>query len=155
MPATYAAAPEVASVADELIHEHHPVLADAPILYIFRYPAAVSKGRTILGRARLHTGLNAFVANLAGGAPHGHAEFGHTFFIMEIAGYNWRNLKPAAQAALVDHELCHMTIVEDEDGIRSLEILGHDVEEFLEVASRHGAWSPQLAALVSICGATP
>ena len=55
--------------------------------------------------------------------------------------------------ALLDHELCHATIkldpethepMEDERGRKVYRIRKHDLEEFAEIAARHGCWKRDL-----------
>jgi len=59
--------------------------------------------------------------------------------IILINKYEWEHLSPIQKEALVFHELCH--IVLSDDGIK---LRKHDVEEFVAVASRYGAWIDNL-----------
>lgn len=62
MPGTeFWRAPEVKAIADELIPKHHIHLNryDVAIKYVFRDPAARSKGRLVYGRAKKVSGLPA------------------------------------------------------------------------------------------------
>lgn len=151
-PAIYLPAPDVAAAAEPIIADHHQHLVDAPIIYCYRSPALRSKGRTVLGRAVRILGLNAFLAALAAGEVADElteaAGRRYGFFVMEIALEEWRHATNAERKALVDHELSHMA-VDEETG--ELKIRAHDVEEFISIADRHGAWSPDLAALVEVC----
>lgn len=149
----YRAAPEVAELADGLIAEHHHGLVEAPILFIFREQAPRSKGRKVLGRARLVNGLYAFLASMAAGdAPeHYDAEVDLAFFVMEISEDWWSEADDAARAAVVDHELCHMA-VDDETG--ELELRGHDLEEFNAVVARHGLWRDEVTRFLGACSAS-
>lgn len=144
-------APSVAVIALDLIGSTHTRLVDVPIVYVFRSSAQISKGRIVLAKARKISGLNAFLAAMASGDLEQHPEFGHSFFCMEVAGDQWLLLDEAQRVALVDHELCHFDVEYNEEGLRELTIRGHDVEEFVEVVRRHGAWDAALEAMVSSC----
>lgn len=147
----YSPAPEVALVAGRLIADHHLHLAGQPIVYVFREPAARSRGKIVLGKARRVTGLNAFLVALAasdGAIEDDGDEADHTFFVMEIARPQWDDAPTEARAALVDHELCHFG-VDDETG--QLSIRSHDLEEFNDVVRRHGVWRDDVAAFLGAC----
>lgn len=148
----FRAAAEVSDLADGLILEHHEHLAEAPIVFIFRATATRSKGRMVLGRARLVKGLYAFLASLAAGeAPAEYdLEDDPSFFVMEIAEDWWAQATAAERAAVVDHELCHMA-VDPESG--DLELRGHDLEEFEAVVARHGLWRDEVVRFFGACGA--
>lgn len=147
--ATYSAAPAVAEVAHPLIAAHHSHLSDVPIVYIFRDPAAVARGRVVLGRARRVAGLNAFLAALAAGEAAEDDAEDHSFFVMEIALEEWEGATRAERAAVVDHELCHFGVTDEGD----LEIRGHDLEEFDAVVRRHGLWREDVARFAGSCSA--
>jgi hypothetical protein len=153
--AAYYPAPHVAELATGLIAEHHSDLISAPIVYVFRSPASRARNRIVAGRALRVTGLRAFLVALAAGElPDDEAELmamDHTFYVMEIALDIWDQMAHAHRLALVDHELCHFRIDPDNG---ELKIQAHDVEEFVAVAARHGAWTPDIAAFVESC-ATP
>ncbi|SDU42295.1 putative metallopeptidase [Jiangella alkaliphila] len=60
----------------------------------------------------------------------------------------WELLNEKQRVALVDHELCHFEVIEDDevDGGRRLATRGHDLEEFTAVVERHGLWRPEVEA---------
>jgi hypothetical protein len=155
--ATYFAAPAVAEIADGLIEAHHTDLDGQPILYVFRDPAARRLGRVVLGSARRITGLNAFLVALAAGEAAGNLveaeERDYTFLLMEVAYDEWVQSTAAQRAALVDHELCHFGVDEDEDGELVLKIRGHDLEEFNAVVERHGLWRDDVQRFAGSCSA--
>lgn len=148
---SYGPAPAVARIAQNLVDTEHRHLADAPLVCVYRSQAAIAGGRITLAKARLITGLNAFLAAMASGDLAQHSDFGYSFFCIEVAADQWAGLADNERIALVDHELCHFDIWENEDGDRGLWVRGHDVEEFIAVAKRHGAWSGGLRTLVSSC----
>ena len=145
---SYRAAPDVAEMAAKLIEAYHSPLAEAPILYIFRDEAGKSKGRLVLGKARLVTGLHAFLVALAAGdADAQYSESDESFFVMEIAEDWWAPVSHGKREALVDHELCHFDATEDK-----LRIRGHDLEEFAAVVERHGLWDESVKLFAAACG---
>lgn len=131
----YWKADEVENIADDILAHHHPDLGDIEIRYVFRDKATQSGGKTVLGKARKVTGLNALLA----GAHD--PELG--FFVIEIAHREWRLLTKSQRIALVDHELCHCTLEEDDDGYK-LALRSHDIEEFAEIIERRGLWHDDL-----------
>jgi predicted metallopeptidase len=143
MPTEWWTAPEVEEIAEKLIAEHHPHLADVKIRYVFRDEAAKSRGRTVLGKARKISGLNAHLVGLVG---RNHVDGEVDFFVIEVASDTWRQLDDKQRVALVDHELCHLNIEEPEDATkdRKLVLRGHDLEEFTEIVQRHGLWKPDV-----------
>jgi hypothetical protein len=131
----YAPAPEVAAIAARLIDLFHPHLKGVRIEYVFVNEAPRDRGRRVNGRVRVVSGLYAFLATPGRvGEP-------EPFFCMEITRPVW-DVKPAEwRVALVDHELKHCDYDDDADTICSF---GHDEEEFIDVAERHGAWNEGL-----------
>jgi hypothetical protein len=155
MATAYAPAVAVSEVAGRLIEQHHPHLAAAPIFFVFVDPAPNVRGGKILGRARVVRGLNAFLVAAAAGeaeAPEsGPVVADHSFFVMEVAFEEWVAASADARAALVDHELCHFDVIEDDDGEPQLRLRGHDVEEFTAVVERHGAWREDVVRFMGAC----
>ena len=69
----------------------------------------------------------------------------------------WSGATPEEREILMFHEMCHMTIALDKDGVERFNnetglpvwaLKGHDVEEFIEVVARYGAWNPELAKMI-------
>lgn len=138
MTVTYRPAPAVARVAGELIPKHHQHLHGVRIDYVFRSETAKSNGKEIWGKARKITGLNAFLATPEDERPV--EDDIDDFFVIEISEPVWAILDPAERAALVDHELCHLTVEEDKDDNLKLKLRPHDLEEFVAIVRRHGLW---------------
>lgn len=139
----YRLAPEVRAIAEDLIAstEDHKLLERCTIIYLFRDKAPISKGRTVLGRARRIGGLNAF---LSGYQPDDQLIAPTPYFVIEISWNTWVDLTPAGQRALVDHELCHLGVDPDTD---ELFMRGHDLEEFTAIVRRHGLWQADVSAV--------
>lgn len=62
-------------------------------------------------------------------------------FWMEISAEAWEQCSPQQEKALIDHDLCHFGIdFSEEANEPMLVIIEHDVEEFTDIARRHGMW---------------
>lgn len=147
----YWRAPEVKKIADELILKHHVHLnrVDISIRYLFREPAAKSRGRVVYGKARKVSGLNAYLVGLEHADRLDDDELVE-FFVVEIARVEWIGLTEAQRRALVDHELCHLDVELTDAGDIKLVTRGHDLEEFNEVVKRHGLWRPTVVKFAEV-----
>ena len=144
MTVNFTPAPEVEALANTIIAAHHPDLVHARIEYVFNEKVPKGGGKDIWGRARKITGLSAFLADDAG---EGVTPVGEEFFVIEISRPVWVVLNTAQRTALVDHELCHCTVIIDDDGeTAKLRTKTHDLEEFRAVVERHGIWRPDIEA---------
>lgn len=173
MSAKYRTAPEVRTIAEDLIGQHHQHLEGRRIEYLFRDKAPSSSGRVVLGRARVKRGLDAFLARTDrlmvvgdGGeivsasieadrpvepVPFGVIEISLDTWGEDVEGVRW-GLSDEQRVALVDHELCHFHINEDGE----LKMRAHTVEEFAEVVKRHGLWKPDVEWFATVAkGARP
>lgn len=56
----------------------------------------------------------------------------------------WHKSEDHLKEALIDHELAHVEIVTKEDGSKQYKMRKHDIEEFLSIIKRRGAWTPKL-----------
>jgi hypothetical protein len=70
-------------------------------------------------------------------------------YVIEVWESFWDTADMFAQEALLYHELLHIMPV-DKDGEIKWKMRKHDVEEFLEVASKYKAWNAGLQRLVEI-----
>lgn len=143
----YTRAPAVEKIAQRLIEAHHSSLTDARIEYVFRDKASKAKGSTVWGKARKVSGLNAYLAlDQELGEP-------EDFFVIEIAHDIWVALDATEREALVDHELSHCKVVTEFDEklartVVTLQLVGHDCEEFEEIIRRHGLWRGAVRGIV-------
>jgi hypothetical protein len=150
-----APAPEVwdwieAKILSEEGHIHNPDhahLIDAPVRVLWASSCFAKAGRTVLGQAES-------VMFRAGGWQKARQEqqmvdwFGEVpSFLITLAGDYCAQCTDAEFCALVEHELYHIAQKTDqygaakftEDGLPSLTLRGHDVEEFVGVVRRYGA----------------
>lgn len=143
MTVTFSLAPEVAKIGRQLLAKNHDsALQDERIEYLFRSEAATSNGRTVWGKARKVTGLNAFLASPdpASGPCTEETPDVEQFFVIEIAYDVWATLTAKQKIALVDHELSHLKVGMNDKGEIVLSLRAHDLEEFEDVVKRHGLW---------------
>lgn len=84
-------------------------------------------------------------------------------FLITVSAPIAADMDDWAFCALIEHELCHAAQDEDEfgsprftrDGDPIFRLIGHDVEEFVEVVARYGADATGMRALVSAANAGP
>lgn len=138
-------AEEVQDIAEELIPKHHKHLVGTRIDYLFSEKVPNKGGKDIWGSMRKVSGLTAYE-----GAKKVDQERGVTdpFFVLTISQPVWARLNDKEKTALVDHELCHATVKETDDGKVKLSTLCHDVEEFKSIVERYGLWRPDIGKFV-------
>lgn len=129
MPKEYSQANEVKEIAEKLIQILKPELEGFEIRYIFCNENPKKDGREVIALASKVIGRNAFLS----GSPDG-------YFLMEVGLPAWESLTVNQKIAVVHHELCHYGINE----LGNLEIIPHEIEEFVEVANVHGAYFDRL-----------
>lgn len=153
----YAPSEELQAIADELVNKHHTHLVGVRIVVVLRDKAANSNGRSVAGKARKVTGLNAYLAwpgEDRDRPPLASESHDYDFFVIEVADDLWRRHIDEDDdggarwiTALIDHELCHLERDFDTD---ALSIAPHDIEEFNVIARRHGDWSGDLGRLTRV-----
>lgn len=130
------------ALMEEIRAAHHPHLADVKVAMAWRLgwrPDA--DGVLCLGRCRKRGDLD--------------RELDSFDFVILLNKDAWQTLNTNERRALIDHELCHATVVIDADDNPKLDdqdrlvcrIRKHDVEEFKAVTERHGLWTSHLAEL--------
>ncbi|WP_416425600.1 putative metallopeptidase [Pseudomonas sp. App30] len=138
---------QVLSEGGELHNPDHAHLVDGPIRFMWASACFEKQGRTVLGQAEQ-------VAFRAGGWQKARQEqqmldwFGEIpDFLITLAADYCSQCTDAEFCALVEHELYHIAQKVDQygqpkftqDGLPSLTLRGHDVEEFVGVVRRYGA----------------
>ncbi len=117
----------VEEFARRLIPKHHPHLGSANIRYICRNVAAKRSGKPVSGNVYKMTGKWAFLTGRD--------------LIVEVALEVWNDLEPNQRLALVDHLLTRIVGEEsEENGMMKYTIVHPEIQEFSEVAERHGQW---------------
>ena len=70
-------------------------------------------------------------------------------YVIEVWNVFWDSADEKAKNALMYHELNHIDCYEKRDGTLVWGMKKHDVEEFIEVAKRFGAWDAALKSLIN------
>ena len=120
-------------MAKELIAQHHPHLVNAEIAYLFKNKEIKSGGKTVIGTAKKYSKEVKAISGF---------DFG-----IVISYPSFQELTDKQKYAVLDHELTHCLISEDEQGETTYSILRHDVEEFLSIIDRHSLYLEDLKAL--------
>ena len=127
-----------ATIADVLIPEYHPHLAERRIAYLYKgeeddkVPAPAKSGKAVTyAKAALVPEKYQLLC-------------GHYDFVIEFSRPIWDRLSLPHQEALVDHELMHCRW-NASDGCY---IADHDVEEFRQILIRHGFWRESLRLFI-------
>lgn len=146
---------EILSDTGSIHNPDHAHLIEAPLRIMWASSCFEKQGRTVLGQAEQ-------VAFRAGGWQKARMEqqmldwFGEVpAFIITLAAEYCSQCSDTEFCALVEHELYHIAQKLDQygapkftrDGLPSLALRGHDVEEFVGVVRRYGA-SPEVQEMV-------
>lgn len=147
-----------------LLNYRHEHLREASIGWLWTNYEAKSKGREVLGECRLVSSLQ---AKWSSGMAHYQLcqWFGQEpDFVITISADAALHMDDWAFCALVEHELCHAGQAVDamgeprfnQDGNPIFSIIGHDVEQFVDVVERYGATATGVADMVRVAnrGAT-
>jgi hypothetical protein len=121
-------------VADQILPQHHSHLVGAGIRYIGRSRAAKRAGIPVPGNVYKMSGKFRHLVGVD--------------FVVEVALDLWNNMTLDQRTALTDHLLSRIVGVEDEvSGAMKWSIRQPSVQEFPEVAERHGEWNDGLVEL--------
>lgn len=132
----YASGSDVRALARRLIELLHPHLHGIRVEYVFVSKPPIVNGQELAGRARIVSGLNAYLAR-EDAEYEGEAE---RFFCIEISIQHWMRFDERQRIALVNHELKHCGW---DDELETLKIVPHDIEAFDDDARLFGEWLPQ------------
>lgn len=137
MPQTYGKAEAVESIANNLIASHHPELATARFIYLFKEKAGKKGGKVVYGGVQKLSPKLSFLLEAD--------------FLMEIPLDVWNEFESPKRMAQVDHFLECCTGEEDEQtGQMTWVVREPDVHEFSSILRRHGAWTEDLTGFVSV-----
>lgn len=118
-------------IVKKLIPKYHPELATAEFRYICRSKASKKAGRPVAGNVYKMAGKSRYLVG--------------SDYVLEVALDCWNNLEPNQRMALIDHLLSRCVGTEDEqNGEMKFSIRPPEVQEFPEVAERHGQWNDGL-----------
>ncbi|OPZ38434.1 MAG: hypothetical protein BWY99_01623 [Synergistetes bacterium ADurb.BinA166] len=130
------------AIAARLIPKHHSEIASANILFLSRNRAAKQGEVRVPGSVKKASPLE---RHLGGHFFDGDKE---PDFIITVALDVWNDLQPPQRTALIDHFLTQCFGKEDEKtGNMKYVKRPPQVQEFPEVAERHGRWNDGLVEL--------
>lgn len=131
-------------VAKQLITDYHPHLATANIIYLCRNKAQKQGGKKLFGTVKKASPIERHIGG--GYFPLGE----EADFIMMISLDIWNPSENNQRTAMIDHLLTRCCGEEDEKtGYMKFSLQPPNVQEFPEIASRHGMWN---ASLVDFAG---
>jgi len=122
----------VETIFEEVIAASHGEVGEYNIVVLFKPKTWSKGGMEVMGKAALCGAQEKLLSDVDG--------------VITI-GWDWwdETATREQKVALLDHELSHFAVeFDDETGEATLTIVGHDVEEFLGVWERHGAWTVDL-----------
>ncbi len=138
VPLMYADHEDSGVLARHLIPNYHSHLASAKIKWLCRNKAAKSGGKLVPGHVKKASPIERHLAD---------DEYD---FIITISLDVWNELSGDKRMALVDHLLSRCTASESPTtGEYKYRVQPPQVQEFPDVARRHGAWNEDLQALGS------
>lgn len=121
----------VQDLAKNLISKYHSHLVNANIAFLWKNKEITQKGKNI--------GATAEKASAKLKALSGHD------FVITISYPTWQKLSDTAHLALLDHELSHCFLDDDDEtGETKYSILSHDTEMFNSEVERWGLWRTEL-----------
>jgi len=118
-------------MAKPLIANYHTHLVNCRIAYLYRNKPMNEGGRTVFAKAKKCSTEVKSLCEASGGEA-------YDFYI--IINYEvWNTLSDTQQRAVLDHELCHCWVEDDEKtGEPKYKILPHGLSEFSEILDRYG-----------------
>lgn len=144
----YRLANDAAKIGQGIIEEHHAHLNGVRVEFVFMDKTPRSGGKEVWGRAKKISGLPAFLSSENGMRSIYDSESPQDYFVIELSEEVWERLTTKGRKALLDHELSHCEIVEDDKGNVNLATVGHDITEFEGVLRRHGLWNESVEEFV-------
>lgn len=132
----------VKEIAAKIIPKHHSHLAAANIIYLCRNKASQPGGKKQAGGVKKASPVDRHISR------HYFQDGQEADFIVTVALDVWNDLQPSQRVALVDHLLTQCHGEEDEkSGEMKFSKRAPQVQEFPEVAERHGRWNADLEEL--------
>lgn len=130
VPLQFDYAETVEELAKPLIAQYHTHLVNASIAFIYRNKPMKSKGRIIFATARACGQFMKDLLKISGGKEYD--------FVITVNYEEWGKLTDEQKRAVIDHELCHCWVDEDDAGNVKYTLLPHSLQEFSEVVDRYG-----------------
>lgn len=120
-------------MAKALLPKYHDSLIQANIAYLFKNKEITRGGKKVLATAEKCSAKVKAISDYD--------------FVIVVAYPTWNDLTDKQKLAVLDHELEHCLITEDDEGNMKCQILSHDVEEFINIINRHQLYREDLVAL--------
>ena len=137
VPTQYDPAEEVEKIASKLIAKHHTHLASCNIAYLFVNREMKKSGRVVVATAEKISKKQKALSKFD--------------FLITVGFPTWQELSEPIRLAVVDHELSHCWVEDDEKtGETKYRTLPHEVEEFTGVLRRHGLYTVDLVKLGNV-----
>lgn len=134
VPLVFGGMEAVEEIANKLIPKHHHHLGSARFKFICRNRAAMRAGKPVPGNVYKMSGKFEYLVEAD--------------FVLEVALEVWNELEPHQRIALVDHLLARCRGEEiEETGDMKWKIVPPEVQEFPEIAERHGQWHEGLVEI--------
>ena len=130
-------AKEAKELSRTLIAKYHSHLVSCEIAYLFSNKTKKKHGREVVASAKKASPELQFLAGCQ--------------FVITISYPVWQELDEKVKLAVMDHELSHCMVEDDEEtGDTKYSLLPHDVEEFSGVILRHGLYTTDLYKLGNV-----
>lgn len=120
------ASKEIVNMANEIIEKYHPELKDEKIAYVIRYSTWTKNGKQVFGTAKKCSDKEKLLTGYS--------------FIITLSNLVL-NMSQDTIKAVIDHELSHCGVEEDEYGEKKRYIIEHDLEDFAHIIKRYGLYS--------------
>lgn len=125
---------DLVELANKLIAKNHTHLASCKMAYLYKNKPMKLKGVEVAATAEK--------------VPTKHRSLSGYHFIITIAYPTWQELDDKIRLAVLDHELEHCFVEDDEKtGEPKYSVLPHDVEEFSTIIRRHGLYTKDLVRI--------
>ena len=134
VPAQFDRAETAEVMAKPIIASFHPHLINCKIAYVYYNKPMKQGNRVIFATAKKCSPLTRDLCKMSGGEGFD--------FIITINYEAWNTLTDTQKKAIIDHELCHCVVEENEKtGKEKLSIAPHDLAEFSTILDH---WGPEI-----------
>lgn len=130
VPEKFSPAEDVEKIARKIIAKYHTYLLNCRIAYLYNDKKMKKSGREVVATAEKVPDKY-------------HALSGYNF-VITVSYPAWKDLNKVKKRAVIDHELTHCLVDEDDSGEPVYKIIPHDVEEFASIIIRRGLYTNSL-----------
>lgn len=134
VPTQFDVSQELEDLAKTLIPKYHDSLINAKIAYLFINKPMTKGGQNVIATAEKCSKKVKVLCDKD--------------FIITAAYPTWRELSDIQKTAVMDHELTHCMVDDDEEtGEMKTKIVNHDFSDFLQILEKYGLFKEDLVAL--------